>query len=200
MIKKNTYKAFEDCFPALKTENDVKSEVLIEEYLSFDGIETFQNEIGSYITNKLQKEDRLYLVVASSGYGGTAKIRAHYKLWKALKKNFDLSKMELSEEQEVVLENNIKYVGIAQFEESQIGTAIALLYKHLYDSFIVVSNSEFSMSEKEIHSLFVNECLGNKPGMFNYSYLLGCLKDEEVAIKLQFDGEELALFMLKNKI
>lgn len=198
MIKRDTFDSLSECFAYINDLSDYNSKVLINEYSSFDELQRFREEISTCFSSELQDGEKIYLIVASSGYGGTARIREHYKLWKTLEKKFDLSQMKLSKEQTLVFKGNVKYTGIAQISKSQIETVIDILYNNLYSSFAIISKNEVCFRKEDIGSLFINGCLNNEPGRFNYKYLFECLDDDDIGLKLEFDGEELALFSIKK--
>jgi hypothetical protein len=208
MIKTSNYNSLIELYPfmedeyrgALKSIPDIRA-ICIDEFLDDIGDwDNYSAMIAEYLLSMKNilclGEKNTYLCIAERGHGGTEKIRGHYKLWKSLALDFDLSCFELGFEYDFILNGSFVFGGVAKVDVGDIAHALGIINKPGISrgntvsrrSFLYTTSDDTLLQSTRTKEVFDNlSCAAIKPFVFDefdYSTLFAAMEAGASIVKV----------------
>ena len=147
-----------------------------------------------YKTSKL-KEKNFYMCVSISRGGLTEKLYKYYKVWRYMKKYYDLTHYKLGKEHCILTGTEHVYCSIAEIPYEYLNLAFQIVIDMRKNSFIYVANREINIKDDTMKTFFDNIISDDISayGIYNYTKIFRNIEKEETVIDVAFDGELMAL-------
>lgn len=147
-----------------------------------------------YKTSKL-KEKNFYMCVSISRGGLTEKLYKYYRVWRYMKKYYDLTHYKLGKEHCILTGTEHVYCSIAEIPYEYLNLAFQIVIDMRKNSFIYVANREINIKDNTMKTFFDNIISDDISayGIYNYTKIFRNIEKEETVIDVAFDGELMAL-------
>lgn len=164
-------------------------------------IENCNKHIIDILNNYMEVGYKLYIFCNIEISNPNSKVEHYNKVWKRVKKKFDIGKLILGEELLNRLGSSLFYTSIAEFSQDCIITAIKMAVSNPSRYALFISKSQNILSRKYIQNMFNNIISIDSHGKIDYyKFLLDIYEHEDIRLRYgtTFTDVELA-FVYNSK-